>query len=65
MVSSTKCPKNETWRNVDISSELREIISKLKNASLNAKYVSPQHPEWKHGDAGKVLKDVSWENRHQ
>jgi integrase len=56
--------KNGTWRNVDISSQLQEIISELKNARLNSNYVLPQHPEWKHGDAGKVLKDVSWTYRH-
>lgn len=55
-INTTKCPKNGTWRNVDISSQLQEIISELKNARLNAKYVLPQHPEWKHGDAGKVLR---------
>ncbi len=48
--------KNGTWRNIDISSQLQEIISELKNARLNAKYVLPQHPEWKHGDAGKLLR---------
>ena len=48
--------KNGTWRNVDISSQLQEIISELKNARLNSNYVLPQHPEWKHGDAGKVLR---------
>ncbi len=53
-INTTKCPKNGTWRNVDISSQLQELISELKNARLNAKYVLPQHPEWKHGDAGKV-----------
>jgi hypothetical protein len=56
MVSSTKCPKNGTWRNVDISSLLQEIISELKNDRLNEKYVLLKHPEWKHGDAGKVLR---------
>ncbi len=28
----------------------------MKNEYLNAKYVLPQFPEWKHGDAGKVLR---------
>ena len=45
-----------TWRNVDISSQLQEIISELKNVRLNTKYVLPQYPEWKHGEAGKVLR---------
>jgi hypothetical protein len=50
-IKSTTCPKNGTWRNVDISSQFQEIISELKNARLNPKDVLPQHPEWKHGDA--------------
>lgn len=55
-INTTKCPKNGTWRNVDISSQLQEIISELKIARFNAKYVLPQFPEWKHGEAGKVLR---------
>jgi integrase len=55
-INTTKFPKNGTWRNVDISSQLQEIISELINARLNTKNVLPQYPQWKHGEAGKVLR---------
>lgn len=32
---STKCPKNGTWRNVDINSQLLELILELKRRRLN------------------------------
>lgn len=55
-LNATKCPKNGTWRNVDISSQLQEIISELKRERLNQQFVLPQFPEWKYGGGGKVLR---------
>lgn len=55
-MKATKCPKNGSWRNVDINSQLREIISELKRERMNERLVLPQLPEWKYGNAGKVLR---------
>jgi integrase len=55
-INTTKCPKNGTWRNVDISSQLQEVISELKRERLNQQFVLPLFSEWKYGDGGKVLR---------
>ena len=47
---------NGAWRNVDINSQLRAIISELKRERMNETLVLPQFPEWKYGNAGKVLR---------
>jgi integrase len=53
---STKCPKNGTWRNVDINSQLAGIIADLKRSRMNEKNVLPQFPEWKNGQGGNVIR---------
>ena len=55
-LQSTKCPKNGAWRNVDINSQLQEIITDLKRTRLNETTVLPMFPEWKNGQAGSVLR---------
>jgi integrase len=55
-LQSTKCPKNGTWRNVDINSQLREIICDLGRSRINERFVLPNFPEWKNGNAGEVLR---------
>jgi integrase len=55
-INTNKCPKNGTWRNVDISSQLKDIIQELYRQRLDERLVLPQFPEWKYGDAGKVLR---------
>ena len=55
-INTTKCPKNGTWRNVDVSSQLQEVISELKRERINQQFVLPQFPEWKYGEGGKVLR---------
>ncbi len=53
---TTKCPKNGTWRNVDVNSQLQEIISVLRCSRQNEKNVLPQFADWKNGEGGKVLR---------
>lgn len=55
-LQSTKCPKNGTWRNVDINSQLKEIIIDLKRTRMNESTVLPTFPEWKNGQGGAVLR---------
>jgi integrase len=55
-INTNKCPKNGSWRNVDINSQLKEIIQELYRLRLDERLVLPQFPEWKYGDAGKVLR---------
>jgi integrase len=55
-LQSTKCPKNGTWRNVDINSQLKEIINELKRTRMNESTVLPTFPEWKNGQGGTVLR---------
>ncbi len=55
-LNATKCPKNGTWRNVDINSQLAQLIMELKNERRNEIHVLPQFPDWKHGIAGKILR---------
>lgn len=53
---STKCPKNGTWRNVDLSSQLLEVITELKRTRMKEQTVLPMFPEWKNGQGGVVLR---------
>lgn len=55
-LKSTKCPKNGNWRNVDINSQLKEIIAELKRTRMNESTVLPMFPEWKNGQGGTVLR---------
>lgn len=55
-LNATKCPKNGTWRNVDISSQLVKLIAELKRERRNERHVLPQFPEWKNGQGGKILR---------
>ena len=55
-INTTKCPKNGSWRNVDINSQLQDLISVLKKERLNEKNVLPHFSEWKNGNAGKILR---------
>ena len=52
-INTNKCPKNGTWRNVDINSQLKEVIQELYRQRLDERLVLPQFPEWKYGDAGE------------
>ncbi|HAZ14219.1 MAG: hypothetical protein A2X86_22425 [Bdellovibrionales bacterium GWA2_49_15] len=52
----TKCPKNGTWRNVDINSQLANLIRSLRQERRNETYVLPTFSEWKNGQAGIVLR---------
>jgi integrase len=51
-----KCPKNGTWRNVDINSKLMELIKELRFTRGQESHVLPRFPEWKSGEGGKVLR---------
>lgn len=55
-LQSTKCPKNGTWRNVDINSQLKEIITELRRTRINEPTTLPMFPEWKNGQGGTVLR---------
>lgn len=55
-MKANKCPKNGTWRNVDVNSDLQEIISELKQERMDKQYVLPQFSEWKNGQGGKILR---------
>ncbi len=55
-LKSTKCPKNGTWRNADINSQLKEIIIELKRTRMNESTVLPTFSEWKNGQGGTVLR---------
>lgn len=55
-LNATKCPKNGTWRNVDISSQLAKLIAELKRERRNESHVLPQFPDWKNGQGGKILR---------
>lgn len=52
----TKCPKNGNWRNVDINSQLLELIFELKRNRSSDVNVFPITAEWKSGCAGKILR---------
>jgi integrase len=51
-----KCPKNGTWRNVDINSQLKMLIAELKRERGHEKTVLPIFSEWKYGQGGVVLR---------
>ena len=53
---AVKCPKNGTWRNVDINSQLHELLVDLRRERMNEVLVLPRFPIWKSGLAGKVLR---------
>lgn len=55
-INGMKCPKNGTWRNVDINSQLKELLKELRRERAHEQFVLPHFPEWKYGDAGKVLR---------
>lgn len=55
-LNSNKCPKNGTWRNVDINSQLLQLVIELKRERRNETHVLPQFPEWKNGQGGKILR---------
>lgn len=55
-LKTTKCPKNGTWRNVDINSQLAQLIIELKRERRNEAHILPQFPEWKNGQGGKILR---------
>jgi integrase len=52
----TKCPKNGTWRNVDINSQLAELLRSLRHERRNETHVLPTFSEWNNGQAGIVLR---------
>lgn len=51
-----KCPKNGSWRNVDISPQLHELIRELRVERGNEATVLPIFPEWKNGEGPNVLR---------
>lgn len=51
-----KCPKNGTWRNVDMNSQLLQLISELKRIRANETNVFPSTVGWRSGCAGKILR---------
>lgn len=51
-----KSTKNGKWRNVNISSQLKEIITSLRNQNLNSEFVLPRVAGWRGGHAGKILR---------
>ncbi|HXH74382.1 MAG TPA: site-specific integrase [Bacteriovoracaceae bacterium] len=51
-----KCPKNGTWRNVDINSQLAGLVRSLRHERRNETHVLPNFSEWKNGQAGVVLR---------
>ncbi|MFZ4715503.1 MAG: tyrosine-type recombinase/integrase [Bacteriovoracaceae bacterium] len=55
-INDVKTTKNGTWRNVDINSGLVELLNELKRDRGHEKYVLPHFPEWKNGEAGKVIR---------
>ena len=55
-MKTTKCPKNGTWRNVDINSQLMGLIRELRQERRNETSVLPIFPEWKNGQGGSVLR---------
>jgi integrase len=52
----TKCPKNGTWRNVDISPQLQELIREIRVERAQESTVLPILPEWRNGFASVVLR---------
>ncbi len=55
-LKAVKSPKNGSWRNVDVNSQLKGLIADLKRTRGNEKTVLPIHPEWLGGTAGKVFR---------
>lgn len=55
-MKATKCPKNGTWRNVDINTQLMGLIRELRQERRNETSVLPTFPEWKNGQGGNVLR---------
>ncbi len=55
-IKDAKCPKNGTWRNVDISPQLRDVISGLRISRGTDKYVLPHFSTWMNGEAALVLR---------
>lgn len=55
-IKGTKCPKNGTWRNIDVNQQLRNLLIELRLARPNDVYVLPHFSEWKNGEAGQVLR---------
>ena len=51
-----KCPKNGTWRNIDVNSGLADLIQELKRERGNESHVLPRFSDWEHGVGGKVLR---------
>ena len=52
----TKCPKNGTWRNVDINSQLADLLRSLRHERRNETHILPTFSEWKNGQAGVILR---------
>lgn len=55
-MKATKCPKNGTWRNVDINPQLADLLRSLRLERRNETHVLPNFSEWKNGQAGVVLR---------
>ena len=51
-----KCPKNGTWRNVDVNGQLKSLLIELRRERPNDSHVLPHFSEWKNGNAGEVLR---------
>jgi integrase len=51
-----KCPKNGTWRNVDVNGQLKNLLIGLRREFPDATRVLPYFSEWKNGYAGEVLR---------
>lgn len=51
-----KCPKNGTWRNVDVNGQLKNLLIELRRERPNDTHVLPHFSEWKNGYAGEVLR---------
>jgi len=51
-----KCPKNGTWRNVDVNGQLKNLLIELRRERPNDSHVLPHFSEWKNGYAGEVLR---------
>ena len=51
-----KCPKNGTWRNVDVNGQLKNLLIELRRERPNDNHVLPHFSEWKNGCGGEVLR---------
>jgi len=55
-MKKVKCPKNGTWRNVDVNGQLKNLLIELRRERSNESSVLPIFADWKNGSAGEVLR---------